>query len=141
MVAFCFFFCFAEKPLLKEKVIFVHLQDYIFLRCYRIKETNIFHFFVLSPAIRKQKHQYNLELSFAGQQYGRTTHGLLQGVMKAVRPVFEELASRRSCKDSFCPRNLLFMLHLAACIDFAFEKYFSFFLLGFATIFFLCNNN
>ena len=47
--------------------------------------------------------------------------------MKAIRPVFEELASRKSCKDLFCPRNLLFMMHLAACIDFAFfEKYFSF---------------
>ena len=53
IVTFCFFFCFAEKSLLKGKVIFVHLQDYIFLRCYRIKETSIFHFFVLSSAIRK----------------------------------------------------------------------------------------
>ena len=52
-VTFYFFFCFVEKSLLKEKVIFVHLQDYTFLRCYRIKETSIFHFFVLSSAIRK----------------------------------------------------------------------------------------
>ena len=65
MVIFCFFFCFAEKSLLKEVVVFVHLLDYIFLRYYRIKETSIFHFFVLYSAIREQKHQYNLELSFA----------------------------------------------------------------------------
>jgi hypothetical protein len=54
MVTFCFFFCFAKKSLLKEKVIFVDFQDYIFVRCYRIKETSVFHFFVLSSTIRNR---------------------------------------------------------------------------------------
>jgi hypothetical protein len=34
-------------------------------------------------------------LIFLGEEYDHTPHSLPKGVMKAIRPVFEELASRK----------------------------------------------